>query len=314
MLKLEDAPKKLKDLSSMPGLELTPASSAMFALILDGKAQITQKDSFLDEHSPDYMRFIENRLVQHDWLAADQANGLWGRSTTLALKELAYAYNIKWQDAIGRDMFMAILDGQKSPKKHVSAPNSYEWLKQKVEALGYVFDTRHNQINIIGIRGYLVEKGQVINKRNIYNDTIFVAWVDEFNKPHVEAFIASVDPGRYYEDKPLNPHGCAHLVQGQYDYVIGLHGASQYEALVQAGPVTVERWFGGDRPAKPYKETVTGIGLNIHAGMSWDLVENASAGCQVIWSAGPRGWQYAKFMNLIRRDKDRRYKYTLLED
>lgn len=314
MLDISKAGKKLQELSALPGLELTPSSKAMFDLILDGKAQITQEATFLDEHAADYMRFIENRLVQHDWLAADQANALWGKSTTMALKELCSVYNIGWKEAIGRDVFLAILDGQKSPKKHVSLPNTYQWLKQKVEAGGYSFNVKKNQVNIIGIRGYLVEAGAVINKRNIYNDTIFCAWLDELGNEHTEAFIASVDPGRYYEDRPLNPNGCAHLVQGQYDYVIGLHGASQYRALVQAGPVTVERWHGGTRPAKPYKETVTGIGLNIHAGMAWELVENASAGCQIIWSAGPRGWQYKKFMGIIDRDADRRYQYVLLED
>lgn len=318
MISPNDASAKLESFSKTKALALKPESLSLLNEVLAGARTISQQETFLDPLSLDYMRMIEARLAQENlaYLAKDQVNGVWGGSTSDAFKTLAEVYKeqgVVYKGVIHRDLLIALIDGTRSPSDIQSKPNTYEWLKELVLSKGHVWQEQELEMNIVGIQGYLIERGgKVENRPNSYNDTIFLAWVQNGVK-HVKPFVASVDPGRYYEQKPLNPKGCAHLCEGQYDYTIGVH--RNYRALVQgANYVDVERWHGMQRPANPYRERVAYIGLNIHAGTLGPLVENASAGCQVILSAGYRGYQWQQFINLCDLDPNKRYKYTLIKN
>lgn len=114
---------------------------------------------------------------------------------------------------------------------------------------------------IVGYRGFFNTNQ---NRRAIYDDAIFIV-----SPTTVRAYNANVDPGAFKK-------GIANLLAGKWLYRLGIHGLSkpkalQYEALVQASPVTVNRdevghdtgWFG----------------INIHRGGRWSV---SSLGCQTI--------------------------------
>lgn len=127
------------------------------------------------------------------------------------------------------------------------------------------------KICLLGIRGY-ENKDAFKAPNNIYDDAI-VSCIDGC----VKVFTASVDPGKYYIDHPLNPQGCARLKCGFYHYQIGEHHARK--ALVQSSEVLIERL---DKHGKRVSDESGFFGINIHSGGAEYLVGRYSAGCQVI--------------------------------
>lgn len=313
MITAEQAILKIPQLEQT-GYKLTPASHNLLVNVLKGAKTFAQRDTFISDEAADAVLWIEQRLLVTNDLTKDQVNGIWGGSTTDALKTLCERHGFNFKGAVDSQVVRALVDGTKAKTApSATAGTLYERLRNACKTKGFSWDESPLQLNIVGVRGFLIERGgKIENQNNSYNDTLFICYLDQNGKAHAVPFVASVDPGRWYQDNPLNPKGCAHLCEGEYDYAIGIH--KNYRALVQVGTVTVERWVGRVRPAKPHRETVAGIGINIHAGTLGPLVENASAGCQVILSAGPQGHQWRKFMQYVATDKDKRYKYKLLNN
>lgn len=189
-----------------------------------------------------------------------------------------------------------------------------EHLRRAILASGHSWSTSPKLVHIIGVRGW--RRGAAVeNRLDEYNDTIYLAAAaaapgpagGEPDGPAVEEFPASVDPGRLREP---NPKGTAHLLPGRYEYRLGLHRGRE-PALVQAGPVTVLRYFDvGDRDWVPQRESGW-FGINIHRGGRGTHVGAWSAGCQVI-----RGEVWARFLERVRAASDAGqeiFPYTLLE-
>lgn len=138
------------------------------------------------------------------------------------------------------------------------------------EVLNFVTDGRAlpNYPFIIARRGYYGDSMGALkqNDINIYDDAM---WLVEEDR--ATAFNANCDPSRYVGT-------IASLKPGRYRYTPGTHNISKdprehphYEALVQAGPVTVVRANGVEE---------SGIfGINIHCGGHGTT---SSAGCQTI--------------------------------
>lgn len=137
---------------------------------------------------------------------------------------------------------------------------------------------------VIGIRGYYLDSmgTEGVNDRGIYDDAIAVIAFGEF-----EAFNANTDPS-------ISRPKVAVLVPGVWPYKKGIHGLSKpvalrYQALVQAGEVTVDRDFGA---------IDTGMfGINIHRG---GLISTSSLGCQTIYPL-----QWPRFKSLVYAVMDR---------
>lgn len=315
MITLEQAKNKLDLLAP----DLSPQSRGLFLSVLDGQKQISQRDTHYDTRAQEYIGWLEQRLASKHlrYLAEDQANGLWGQSTTDALALLARTYGLKFSGALDNQLLTAVLDGQKSPDVKQGKANTYEWLRDLVTGCGYRWDDGNGFVNLVGIRGYILPTGKVANVPDIYNDTIFVAYRDSSGS-YAVPFVASTDPGRYYYAmRRLNPQGCAYLMPGQHEYIKGRHitQSSNYPALnpKNDGWVPVYRIDkSGSVNANAIKTQARWI--NIHAGTGGPTVYNASAGCQVIQSNGQSGWQWRKFWELISKAPNEIFCYTLLED
>lgn len=128
---------------------------------------------------------------------------------------------------------------------------------------------KHNveeKVALLGVRSYFLNTmGKPgVGDRQLYDDAIFIVAPDFY-----ASFNANVDPGAYRK-------GIANLATGLWRYKLGIHGLSkpkesQYEALVQAAPVTVHR--DGGKIETGY------FGINIHRG---GLKSVSSLGCQTI--------------------------------
>jgi lysozyme len=148
---------------------------------------------------------------------------------------------------------------------------------------------------LVGIRGYYRDsmgaKGK--NDRGIYDDALILV------TPNVHAaFNANVDPGAY----GINPKvrkGYASLKPGVYRYKLGKHGlrrGNPYTALVQSGPVTVQRDGG--------REETGFFGINVHAGSRTRV---SSEGCTTL----PPGPNWDGFIALVQAEMKRNNAKTL---
>lgn len=157
-------------------------------------------------------------------------------------------------------------------------------------------------LNIVGYRNRF---GRV----NHFDDIIAVYYEKEGEWNHL-SYQATTYPGTPNLVKPVNPIGTAILKPGQYLYKIGKH-KGQYEALVQAKPVTVYRDRNRDIVYDYDREESGFFGINIHkASFGAKFVGADSAGCQVIKN------NFEEFMFLIKKSaafRENLFTYTLVE-
>lgn len=169
-------------------------------------------------------------------------------------------------------------------------------------------DSKPLNINYIGIRD-----ASGVNK---FNDLLVMFWKyrgnwSYFTRP------ATTDPGTYWLESPMNPHGTAILKEGQYRgaWKLGLH-QGKYDALVQRKEVTVIRDGNKDGVLDiegGYEDTGF-FGINHHRANSKNesvQVDKWSAGCQV--TADPH--LYDIFIQICKQSADlwgEGMSYTLL--
>lgn len=165
------------------------------------------------------------------------------------------------------------------------------------------------QLGLLGVRGAIpVDQNRlrpVVNRHDYYDDAIVTFGVS------LQAFRASVDPGRTYTVAPLNKDGAANLQNGLWRYQLGYHKG--HEALVQAAAVKVTRDKDRDGKPEPGEPVEIGhFGINIHAGGLNEKVGPHSAGCQVI-HGGWEGAAWLKFMSIIKANRQQFYQYWLID-
>jgi hypothetical protein len=188
---------------------------------------------------------------------------------------------------------------------------------QRVEAKGYRVFTGNLNVNIVGVRS-------VERVADAFDDWLHLVYQSAGGRWVEHRWPITTDPGKDYLLEPMNALGTAFMAPGQYRgaYRLGLH-RGQYEALVQAAPVTVYR----QKTTTPepdgtvrYAPTVgpfTGFyGLNIHRSSARGesaRVGKWSAGCQVF----KRLADYNAFMGIVKQSMEQygdRVTYTLVGD
>lgn len=141
-------------------------------------------------------------------------------------------------------------------------------------------------LNLIGQRSSERRAGAL-------DDLLSVVWLERGRWCEL-AWPCSLDPGRFYLARPINPRGTAILAPGQYRdaYALGTHRGRP--ALVQVGPVTVRRDGDRDELLEPGVAESGLFGINVHddAGAGAE----ASAGCTVL----PRAF-LDELLELVRR-------------
>jgi hypothetical protein len=167
---------------------------------------------------------------------------------------------------------------------------------------GYFVACGAKRYNIVYVEG--------VNENGSLNSDTFNQWNDrrlviEVNRvPKIVGnWIATTEPGAAYTYNPMNARGAFRIAFGQYKaWKFGLHGRSQYPALVQCASVSGYR----DKDKNGIRTgdlLVTGdnFGINQHHGGNSKLVDWHSAGCLVGQSIGG----HHEFLKIL--SGDRRY-------
>lgn len=182
----------------------------------------------------------------------------------------------------------------------------YNTLRQKRYKI-FEKDRVDYNLNIIGIRNLPYTD-------NAFDDTLILMW-KFLGEWKFRQYNITTDPGKRYLNSPMNNHGTAILMEGQYSrsHMLGTHKG--YKALQQCGPLVVWRDRNKDDImdfANP--EEGNGFGLNIHrasARRKSIRVDSWSAGCQVF--ADPE--QFKEFMGLVHHASEnfgKYFTYTLI--
>lgn len=149
-------------------------------------------------------------------------------------------------------------------------------LRQK----GYKLYKRPFELNVVGVRADSTTP-------NSFDDELHVFYKDDGGQWQYRVFEVTTDPGTYWLRHPMHELGTLILAEGQYvdAYKVGYH-RGQYEAVVQAKPVTIMRDYDRDAVLDFMNGTeYTGMfGVNIHK--TWfqgdaATVDKNSAGCTV---------------------------------
>lgn len=136
---------------------------------------------------------------------------------------------------------------------------------------------------------------------NRFDDTLAVFGTE------LHAWPGTVDPGRTYTERPLNAQGAAHLRNGVWLFKPGLHRG--LPALVQAGPVTVQRDRDRDGKAEPGEPIQTGyFGIEIHRMGNGPTVNDWSAGC-----SGMHVPAFEEFWAFVKASGQGTFRYWLLD-
>ena len=180
----------------------------------------------------------------------------------------------------------------------------------RMKALGHtIFDNPKYDydLNLFGIRN---KNG----KTNSFDDFVgcIYLWAGEWRCHY---WRATVDPGLYWLENPMNVKGTAVMCAGQYRsaYEVGKH--KNKPALVQVGNIKVWRDFNRDSHIDRQGQPDEGLfACNIHrAGKSSSQVDKWSAGCQVF----ARGDDHEAMMELcdlqIKLTGCKTFSYTLLD-
>ena len=183
---------------------------------------------------------------------------------------------------------------------------------QHMRALGYaVFTKGDYNLNLFGVRSWSRDS-------NKFDDYLGCAYKKQ-GMWKVEWWEATTDPGQRLLAKPINKKGAAILCPGQYRgaYKIDLH-SGKYKALCQrGGPVWVWRDPDTDNvlDMDDSRKEEGFFGINIHKRLAGehDLVNGASAGCQVFRYVS----SFYRMMRLANRQVEKHgsnsFTYTLLE-
>jgi hypothetical protein len=203
---------------------------------------------------------------------------------------------------------------------------TWDGLKKILDESGYSKNLDFTKYNLIGLRNSLSTKKKYPNR---FTDALFLMGPESSKK--LQFFPATTVPGPFFMVTPfrnwyvasgvkntINPDGVAILQPGIYDYKIGKH-RGQYEALVQAGPVKVQRYQSVEDPKKanfntfsPGQESTVSSSINIHRGMrsgTTETVDSHSAGCIV--TKNSQGLR--KILSSMKSNDQNQIKFALVE-
>lgn len=176
---------------------------------------------------------------------------------------------------------------------------SWDDLEKILEKNNFDSKIDFSKYNIVAIRNFLAVKK---NYPNRFTDLLVLMSPEKEKK--VSYFPATTVPGETFllqktrnwyiangNANSINPKGLAIVQPGVYSFKVGKHRGS-YEALVQNGSVTVDRYspLESENKAKfttysPGKSERGNFGINIHRGRSSGTtpsVDTHSAGCFVV--------------------------------
>lgn len=191
-------------------------------------------------------------------------------------------------------------------------------LREYIESLHIPVNT--GNVRLIGIRGVVPYPGDASgtsislrdNDLDHWNDTVGI-WGGEW-----ALYTATVEPGIYYTEHPMDTDGAAHLLGLEnggkpWRFKWGMH-RNKYEALVQAESFTVQRDKNRDGRPDPDEPKETGdFGIHIHWGGEGWSVGKWSAGCQVLFGGDNPESPWRDFKATLKATGQQEFVYSLID-
>jgi hypothetical protein len=227
-------------------------------------------------------------------------------------------------------------DSQKPNFEKITASSEYKYgdyqdlswddLKKILEKNNFDSEMDFSKYNIVAIRNFLAVKKSYPNR---FTDLLVLMSPEKEKK--VSYFPATTVPGETFllqktrnwyiangNANSINPKGLAIVQPGVYNYKIGKHRGS-YEALVQNGPVIVNRYspVANETQAKfttysPGNLEKGEFGINIHRGRSsgnTPSVDTHSAGCFVVQDSN----DFSTLLSKIKKSGQKQINVALVE-
>ena len=161
---------------------------------------------------------------------------------------------------------------------------------------------RHDTLNIVYLEGVNKDFRVIENVIDEWNDLRILIRILPNGVPViVRHYEATVDPGLYYTNNPINRAGAARVVHGQYKaWKMGVHRGTQ-PALQQDGPVLVHRDKNKDGKRIGDEIAIQTVTINQHstsAEYKGDKIGKYSAGCLV----GRHMNEHIDFLEILKTD------------
>lgn len=237
-------------------------------------------------------------LINHG-LLDPPADGLWGAQCRAALEDFQSIHQLPVTGSLDNTTCRLL---KETP---VSKINLGTDLGSKIISCmlkqNYFISRGAYRYNIVYVEGANADGTPNSDTFNEWNDRRIVIEISGDTPKIVGDWLATTEPGATYTFNPMNPDGAFRIAFGQYRaWTFGLHGRTQYPALVQCGQVSGYRDKNqdGKRTGDPF---VTGdnFGVNQHHGWDMQWVDNASAGCLVGQSIA----EHQDFMEILKGDR-----------
>lgn len=260
-------------------------------------------------------------ILPQDWTSGDESSQS-GDSVKKDIESLNSAGVSTADEAETKEIFKELKSGDY--KFDDVKDLSWEGLKYILEKKGLAREMNFKKYNLVGLRNYLSVKK---NYPNRFIDALIL--MSPENEKSLSIMQGTTVPGASFlisklrnywfakSKEALNPDGLAILQPGVYPYKIGKH--NDYDALVQAGPVKVERFPIVDDVNKakfttfsPGNAETGNYGINIHRGNKTGTTEEIgwySAGCIVFKNAS----DLQKVLQKMKKENQNQIDFVLVE-
>lgn len=227
------------------------------------------------------------------------ADGKWGELSRQALEIFQKTYGIPVTGQLTAETVAALTTVKTLEFKGDSlAPRICRYMQSK----GYYISVGASRFNIVYLEG--------TDADGVPNDDTFDQWNDRRLIIEVVGgavriignWLATTEPGKYYTFNPMNEGGAFRISFGQYKaWKFGLHGRTQYPALVQCDTIVGTRDKNQDG-LRTGDKVVSGSDIQVNQHHGWDEMPSIgknSAGCLV----GQSIEGHQTFLNVLRTDK-----------
>jgi hypothetical protein len=241
---------------------------------------------------------IQKILISHG-LLDPPADGVWGAQSRAALEDFQSMHQLPVTGKVD-DTTRSTLEKIPVPEIKLGTDLASKIIRFMLKQ-NYFISRSLRRYNIVYIEGASADGTPNSDTFNEWNDRRILIEISNDIPKIVGNWLATTEPGATYTFQPMNPGGAFRIAFGQYRaWTFGLHGRTQYPALVQCAPVSGYRDqnMDGIRTGDPF---VTGdyFGINQHHGWNMQLIGEASAGCLV----GQSIEAHQEFMQILRGDR-----------
>ncbi len=246
-------------------------------------------------------RNIQQFLINHG-LLDPPADGSWGPQSKAALLQFQGINGLPPNGEVTEET-LTLLARAAPPQMKLGSDLASRIIRE-MQICGYWISRGSGRYNIVYLEGADKDGRPNNDAFNEWNDRRILIEIESDTPKIVGNWLATTEPGATYTYQPMNSLGAFRIAFGQYrSWCFGLHGQSQYPALVQCGAVKGHRDSNKDgfRSGDPIV-VGDGFGINQHHGWNMQLVDEASGGCLV----GQSIEGHQQFMEILRGD--RRYR------